>query len=459
MIHLRLSKLAEVCRGQVLQPTARAEIIGVSTDSRTVTPGQAFFALQGERFDGHNFAGDAAARGAAAVVVSRDVRDALPDSCGAVRVEDTVSALGRLARWYRDHFDIPVAAVTGSVGKTTTKEMLAAILRRSRRVLASERTENNEIAVSATLLKLEPDHDVCVLEFAMRALREIAWLTETARPTVGIVTNVGQSHIGLLGTRKRIAAAKGELAIALPPDGVAVLNADDDYVLRMREITKARVVTFAQDAPADVVAASVALDGWNGAEFTLRTADGTHPVRLSVPGRHNVVNALAASAAALTMGATVEDIAAALADFEPQPGRTNVLRAPAGYVIIDDTYNASPSSVVAALDLMAHCPVEGRRLVALGDMLELGEHSPREHRQLAKEMARSQVRLLATLGERARLTAEAAAEVEGLEAHAFATRDDLVGFLADALRPGDAVLVKGSRAMAMEAVVRRLLSD
>jgi UDP-N-acetylmuramyl pentapeptide synthase len=247
--------------------------------------------------------------------------------------------------------------------------------------------------------------------------------------------------------------------MALPPDGVAVLNADDEYVLRMREISRAKVVTFAQDAPADVTATHIVVRGCEGTEFRLRTREGTCPIWLPAPGRHNVRNALAAAGAALAAGAGTDDIQAALAEFAAPPGRATVIHAAAGYTIIDDTYNASPVSVVAALELMAQCPAPGRRVVVLGDMLELGEHSNRAHRQLAKEMARTGVAILVTVGARARLTADAGAELDNLQAHPFDGRAEALAFLAGELRPGDIVLVKGSRAMAMEEVVRRLVGD
>jgi UDP-N-acetylmuramoyl-tripeptide--D-alanyl-D-alanine ligase len=419
--------------------------------------GQLFFALRGDNHDGHEFVGDAIAAGAQAVVVEREPSPEFLSRATAVIVPDTLQALADLAAWHRSRFDLPVIAVTGSTGKTTTKEMLAAILSQSRTVLASVGTENNEVGVPRTLLRLGAEHDVCVLEFAMRGLREIAYLAEIGRPFGGVVTNVAEAHIGRLRSRRRIAAAKAELASALPPEGFAVLNADDDLVTRMDQATKARILRFGLYSPADLMARDLALHGPEGSDFRVCGMGRDFPVHLALPGLHNVYNALAAATAALALRATPRDIKLALADFEPLPRRGQILRHN-GCVIVDDSYNASPASVRAILSVISEIPVQGRRIVVLGDMLELGEGTEPEHRAVGRSLVNHGVSLLVTVGPASRAAAAGAREV-GVEALSCDDQGGAVQVLRERLQPGDLVVVKGSRRMGMDGIVRELLGD
>ncbi len=461
MTELTVQVVAEACGGRLVGGTAAGPVLGVSTDSRTLRPGEMFFALPGERYDGHDFAADAAARGAAGVVAARDLRDQLPNGVALVLVDDTVQALGALAAERRRDYDVPIIAVTGSTGKTTTKEMLRQILQRAcPPVLATKATENNEIGVPLALLGLGAEHRAAVLEFAMRGRGEIAYLTRIARPTVGVVTNVGSSHVGLLGSRSEIAAAKAELIAGLDADGMAVLNADDELVAPMRETAAGRVLTFGLEGPADVTAERLRSRGWSGTAFVLRTPDAEARISLRVPGRHNVYNAVAAATAGLAVSAALDDIAVALGQFEGMPGRGRAIRSPSGFTVIDDTYNASPASVRAALEMMRESAGRGRLIVALGDVLELGDSGPELHRGIGADMVAYNVDLVLTVGEHARDVADGVAAAAGdTKVHTFDDKAALLARLLAELRPGDMVLVKGSRAMGMEDIVRRLIGD
>ncbi|MFQ6131130.1 MAG: UDP-N-acetylmuramoyl-tripeptide--D-alanyl-D-alanine ligase [Armatimonadota bacterium] len=464
MIEATLAEVADACRGRLARGAPDQRFHGVSLDSRQTQAPQVFFALKGPHHDGHDFIPDALAAGAVAVVAAESWARAtgdgahLPDGVGLVVVEDTLMALGDLAAWHRRQFDLPVIGITGSIGKSTTKEMLAAILRRRYNVLAAEGTENNEIGVPKTLFRLADEHEIGVLELGMRGLREIAYLCEIAQPLAGIVTNVAEAHLGRLGSRRRVAAAKAELPASLPPHGFLVINADDRIGARMRDATQARSITFGIDSPADVSAAQLRSLGVQGSEFLL-VADGqSRPVHLAVMGRHQVYNALAAAAAARQMSVPLADIADSLAVYENLPMRGTVVPAPGGFTIIDDSYNASPPSVRAALEVLSDAAGDGRRIVALGDMRELGEESQFLHAAVGEDIARDGTDLLVTVGVESQATARAAS-AQGVEAHAFDDKPAALEFLRASLRPGDTVLVKGSRAVGMDDIIRGLLGD
>ena len=440
-------------QGRVIAGAPPAEFAGVSTDSRTVRPGELFAALPGERHDGHDFVAQALRQGAAAALVARPIEDA--GGC-LIQVPDTLVALGQLAAAHRAQFALPLIAVTGSTGKTTTKEMITAILARRGRVLKTEENFNNEIGVPMALLGLDQETDFAVIELAMRGLGQIAYLARIAQPSIGVITNIGPSHLELLGSLEAVAAAKAELLEALPPDGTAVINADDPYADLLRARSAARVVTFGADHPADVRAVEVALDDRAAARFRLVAPFGEADVALGVPGRRNIHNALAAAAAAVAAGASVCDVARGLGSVASARHRLEVIEAPGGFRVVDDCYNASPASVSMALEVLTALP-GGRKFAVLGDMRELGPAADPLHRQIGEEAGRVVERLI-TVGQLGRAIAEGArsglneGRVEWAADNSRAA-ERLLGWL----RPGDVVLVKGSRAMAMEEIVRRLV--
>jgi UDP-N-acetylmuramoyl-tripeptide--D-alanyl-D-alanine ligase len=425
---------------------------GVCTDSRRVQPGDLFFALRGENHDGHDYVAAALAAGALAAVVARRPEE-VPPEAPLIVVADPLRAYGRLARWWREQSPARVLAVTGSTGKTGTKAFLAAILSRLGPILTAPGTENNEIGVPRALLQLTPEHRYCVLEFGMRGPGEIAYLAEIARPEIGVITNIGTSHLGRLGGREAIAQAKAELLVALPAEGRAVLNADDFFYGLLCEMAPCPVVSFGLAAEAQVRAEALVLRGLEGSDFTLCLAGEKLPVSLALPGRHHVLNALAAAAAAWAGGASPEQIREGLQAAQGETMRCEVLTLPGPVTVINDAYNASPTSVAAAVDLLASLP--GRRILVLGDMLELGQFAEAEHRQIGRQAARAGIDRLIAVGPAAAAAAASAGEI-GLPSVPVAGPAEALELLRELLRPGDTVLVKASRAMRLEELVEGL---
>ena len=431
---------------QIVGATARpvGDFNGVSTDSRTLRPGELFVALDGPRFDGHDYLAAVAAAGAAGALVRR-VHPALP----CLEVADPLAALGQLAAAWRARFDIPVLAVTGSSGKTTVKELLAAALAGLGPVLATRGNRNNHIGLPLTLLELRATHRAAVIEMGMSQAGEIAHLADLTRPTLGLISNAGPAHLEGLGSVAAVARAKGELIECLPPNAVAVLNADDAYCPLWRQLAGNRqVITFGLDQAADVTANyQPAADG---TDVQLRTPQGSASTRLHLLGRHNVQNALAATAAALAAGARLADIAAGLGTLRPVPGRLCPLPALHGARLIDDSYNANPLSVQAAIAVLAGLP--GERVLVLGDMGELGADAAALHAQCGAVARAAGIEHLLTLGP---LSAQAAAAF-GADAVACRELAQLVEAADSLLRPDVTVLVKGSRSAGMERVVQAL---
>ncbi len=425
-----------------------AVFLGCSTDSRSCSPEQLFVALEGPHHDGHEHVAEARRRGAAAALVSRTVEASLP----LIRVADTLQALGRLAGEWRDRFELPVIGVTGSNGKTTVKEMLAAILSAGVRVLATRGNLNNEIGLPLTLMELNDEHRLAVIEMGANHPGEIARLARLARPHVGVITQCAPAHLEGFGSIEGVARAKGELLANLDRDGTAVINMDDDFAQLWRRLAgPRRCLGFAIDSAADVRAR------WSreeaGSRLEMTTPAGPIRLHLALPGRHNVANAAAATAAALAVGATPEAIARGLAGMQPVPGRLQPKSLGEGICIIDDTYNANPASLQAGLEVLAGFP--GRHWLVLGDMAELGDQACDYHRQAAKLVRDSSVERLLTIGELSRLTTTSFGE----GARHYASMDALVTALKETLEPHTTVLIKGSRSMGLEDVVAALTSE
>jgi len=430
-------------------------VAGVSIDTRTLAVGAVFFAIVGHDRDGHAFLDEAAARGAACLVVS-SLPDDLRGSTPVVLVEDTTQALGRLAAYHRARFSLPVAAVTGSNGKTTTKEMMASVLGALGPVLKPESSFNNQWGLPLTLFRLGPEHRAAALELGANQPGEIAALARICQPTVGIVTVVASAHTEFFGSLDGVQAEKSALVRAIPPEGAVVLNADDARVLAMREQAAARVLTYGTSAAADVRAVGSAVETAEGVRFMLAMGGQERSVRLAFAGRHNVINALAAAGAGRALGLGLDQIAAGLEAARPAKGRC-VWRRSGGITILDDTYNANPSSLIAALDTLAAGAGAARRVVVLGDMLELGAGAEAAHREAGRAIAAAGVAELIGVGRHARTAVEAARASGLAESHHTATFEDTVVLLLKRLVPGDALLVKGSRGMRMEQVVDALM--
>lgn len=433
-------------------------VTGVSVDSRTVQAGQLFFALAGERTDGHRYVRMSAEHGAVGAVVSRPV-DA-PDGFPLIYVADTLWALGCLANWYRAQFDIPVVGVTGSAGKTTTKEMIAAALSARYSVLKSVGNLNTEIGVPLTLFGLRRHHTAVVLEMAMRGRGQIDWLASIARPKIGVITNIGWAHLGLLGSRQNIALAKSELLYRLPEDGVAVLNADDEYFDFCRRQAPCRVVTYGYKKPAIVRATKVQVDEQGRVHCTARI--GREQASLFVPfsGLHNLSNALAALAVASLLQVSLEDATARIAETEPAAKRMQIHYTPKQVAVVDDTYNANPASVSAALHTLKHLANGSRRVVILGDMLELGDEAPKLHREVGKQVAQVGAKMFVAVGELAEEMVKGAQDCPHPPVcQIYPDSATAATKVPDWVQPGDVVLVKGSRALQMEQVVKAIIED
>ncbi len=435
--------------------TSRAVMAaGVSTDTRSLLPGQVFVALQGERFDGHAHVASAFDAGASAAIIGHGSDVAAPKCSGPLLVVDsTLRALGRLARQYRRRFDIPVVAVAGSTGKTTAKEMIAAALGRRFEVLSTPSNENNEIGVPSALLRLTPEHGAAVIEIGARQVGDLAYLCRIVQPTIGVLLNIGTAHLEVFGSVERVAKAKGELLDFIVDESyVALVNADDCVIAGEAMRTKGRLLGFGWTRESHFSGEGLILDQEGCGHFSLQNTS----FHLRIPGRHNAHNALSAIAVADQCGLSVAQTAAALADFEPVSMRSEILRK-AGIRVINDCYNANPDSVRAALDLMAEIPVDGRRIAVLGDMLELGEQAPVLHEEVGRYAA-SRIDVLLGTGPLSEHTVHGAHEagIDAGQSQHFDGRDSLSRQLEALARPGDLVLIKASRGMELEHVVEAL---
>jgi UDP-N-acetylmuramoyl-tripeptide--D-alanyl-D-alanine ligase len=417
-----------------------------------------FFALPGSKSDGHLYVGDVLSRGAAAVT-SRHVQvDAGQPQRPLIMVADTLQAMQDLAGYYRRLFPAPVVAVTGSTGKTTTKDMIAGVLGTVYRVLKTEGNQNNEIGLPLTLMRMDRDYDAVVLEMAMRGQGEIATLCRISQPQIGVITNIGMTHMERLGSQQAIAEAKGELLGALPSGGCAVLNGDDPWQRRLADKCNCEVVFYGEDNGAAVSARNIVLHGLRGSEWLLRTPLGEVACRLPLPGRHNISNALAAAAVSCRLGLRPEQIARGLETVSLTGMRLEIKKGIRGSTIVDDTYNASPASVKAALRLLADIPDRGRAIAVLGDMYELGQETVSGHRAVGEYAAALQIDYLFTVGELAGEIAEGA-RAAGMPASRVGVYPDnqtVIALIISFVKSGDVVLIKGSRGVRMEEIVAPL---
>ena len=450
----------------------KAGLANVVVDSRLASEGSLFVALPGERTDGHLFVGDAFARGARLALVQRDVDEPVPALCVTktpdarsrvqlplcLLVDDTLVALQSLAKYWRaQHMGCRVVGITGSVGKTTTKELVAGVLGQHFETVKSEGNYNNEIGLPLTMLRLHHGVEWVVQEMGMYALGEIAHLASIARPEIGVVTNVGPTHMERLGSIEHIAQAKAELVRALPPDGMAVLNGDDERVRAMAELTPAeRTLCYGLERHNDLWADEIESYGLEGLNLRVHFKGQTVYMRLPILGRHSVYGVLAASAVGLSVGLEWEQIISGLRD---ERARVRLLVVPGvkGSIILDDTYNASPDSTTAALNLLGE--LDGPKVAVLGDMLELGGYEVEGHRLVGRRAAQV-VDLLVGVGERGRLIADEAlaAGMSNLNVRSVASNEEVIDVLHELLPEGAIVLVKGSRGMAMEQIVSAMAS-
>ncbi len=459
MIPLTLAQVAEVVGGDLAHPADGQRVCDrVVIDSREAAPGALFVALPGERADGHDFVADAAARGATGALVAAG--RVVPDAPGAVLVDDPADALLGLGGWVRDTVDPLVVAITGSQGKTTTKDLTQAALGAGLRTVAAPGSYNNDLGVPLTCVRLEHDSQALIAEVGTRGIGHIARLAPLLRPDIAVVVAVGASHLELLGSLDAVAQAKGELVESLAPDGLAVLAGDDPRVAGLAERTVAASVTVGQQAARDWRAHDVTLDRRARARFTVEAPDGRRaPVALGLPGAHNVTNALCALAVADAAGVDLAGAAAALATATGSRWRMEAHDLPGGGVVLNDAYNANPASTAAALEALAWVAVPGARVAVLGEMAELGTTAQDAHREVGAQAARLGLDGLVVVGDAAEAIAQGA-RAEGFAGTLVEAADPTaahaaVGELVDGR---SAVLVKASRAVGLETLAAALAS-
>ncbi len=457
-----VAELAEDAGGEILSGDPGAQIGAVSTDTRKISSGACFIALPGENHDGHAFVADAVRKGAGAVIVS-DCNAFCPDASAAViRVKDTLYALGELARRHRMRWDIPVIAVAGSNGKTGTKEMIAVILNRTRKVLKNRGNFNNLIGLPLTLLELSEEHSAAVVEMGINVPGEMERLAQIGSPTVAIITNIHPAHLEGLESIGGIMEQKGKLWKSLGTDGVAVVNLDDPRLSHFAEQVKARKITFSlRNGAADVSVCSQIVISEGKTSFRIDAGGFEIPVSLPIMGMHHAQNALAATAAALSTGASAQDVEAGLSGCAPVKQRMNCIKLRSGRVLVDDTYNANPASMVAAVEAVLSARSGNPFVAVLGEMRELGRDSPALHFELGKRIgAASPDRLIAlgTLGVEILKGAQAAGLDRSLCFFA-ADHAEAVDFLRRVVPEGAWILVKGSRGMTMEKIVDALAGE
>lgn len=450
---IRLKDIAGAIGGHLIKGSLDHKVKGVTTDSRKVSAGQVFFALRGPNFDGHKFIDEVVFKGASAAVVQEAAQaQGLQPSANIVLVDDTLAALGRFASYYRGLFDIPFIAVSGSAGKTTTKEMIAAILARSKQVLKTEGNRNNLIGLPLTLFGLEQRHEAAVVELGISEFWEMDRLLEICRPRIAVLTNIGRGHLKTLGTLEGVAKAKGPLFTKLGPGGVRVVNLDDPWVVRLAEGGKA--VTYSMKKDADVKVRDYSIDeSFKGMSALYEVRGSLVPVRFNSPGVTNLLNGAAAIAAVLPLDIPLKDIEEGLGSFNPVRGRMDIHKVN-GITLIDDTYNANPESMEASLRTLSKC--KGRKVAVLGDMLELGAVSGEEHRKIGRLAGMLGVDFVVAIGAHSGDVVEGAASAGVKGSYGYRDKKEAMEPLRGIIREGDSVLVKGSRAVGLEEIVEEI---
>ncbi|MEI6133005.1 MAG: UDP-N-acetylmuramoyl-tripeptide--D-alanyl-D-alanine ligase [Bacillota bacterium] len=441
--------------GELLSGNPNAVFTGVDTDSRKIHEGSLFVPIVGEKFDGHEYIESSIAAGASGALSDR----VFVSSSTILKVDDTKKALGDLAKWYLDSFNIPVVAITGSVGKTSTKEMVHAIMQKKFSTLKTPGNYNNDIGLPLSIFNMSDEYNAIVLEMGMSGLGEISRLSEIASPDIGIITNIGISHIEKLGSRQNILKAKLEIVDGMKDDGIVILNSDDPMLAGVRDFIGKKVITYGTEEDADIRAEAVFGKGEFGSEFSLSINGERHEVKLNVPGSHNVYNALAAIAVGSIFGISTSDSIEALSDFVSDDSMRMFIKEIGGIKIINDSYNASPISMKAALSVLSELRVSGKKYAVLGDILELGEWSQKAHIEVGESAKFNGIDVLVVVGEFAKHTANGASEAGFNEGniHIFNNNSEVIAFLFDNITEGDSLLIKGSRGAKMEQVYKAIV--
>lgn len=464
MKNMTLTNIARACNGRLLYPaensrkeTEHAEAAGVVIDSRKAGENFIFVATKGERVDGHRFIPDVFAKGALGVVCEKEP-ESLPGPC--IVVEDSFEALKQIGEFYRQQLPVKVVGITGSVGKTSTKEFVAAVLSMKYKVHKTLGNYNNEVGVPLTVLSMPEDTEVAVLEMGINHFGEMHNLSRIARPDICIMTNIGQCHLEFLGSREGILKAKSEMFDFMKEDGSVCINGDDDMLASIKEVKGKKPVTFGLSEQCRVYATDIKGKGLFGSEAMIHGNGESFAVQIPLPGEHMVYNALAAAAAGQLLGLTPEEIRDGIAAVESVSGRSHIVKLP-DKVLIDDCYNANPVSMEAAIDLLLQA--DGRRVAVMGDMFELGEQEKEMHARVGKYAADKGVECIICAGKLARCIYEGAREAAGerkdgpaAEIFYFEDRESLLEGINQILKPGDTILIKASHGMGFEKVVEQL---
>ena len=463
MMNLTIEEIQKAVNGTLLNGAPQHRAQGVSTDSRTLKTGELFIALKGEHFDGHDFITEPVVKSASGLIVSRkcNVQElvSFKRDIPLIQVSNTLQALGDLAAAWTKKNRATIVAITGSNGKTTTREMTATILARTHQVLKPEHNWNNLIGLPLTLLRLRPDHDVAVLEMGMNRAGEIKRLSHIAQPHIGLITNISAAHLQHLKTLQKVAQAKGELFDALTAECHAVVNIDDPLVVERAQQCPARKITFGISTKAQVTAPTIPSVAGSEIHFTLQIENTRIPITLKTPGTHSIYNALAAAATATLLQVHPEEIQAGLNQFRPFPGRMETIRIPDNITIINDTYNANPTSMHIALKTLTQLSGAGRRIAVLGDMAELGEASQDFHHQVGSLIKKMDLSAAVLMGPHAPDVKESA-RAHGMREEALyvaQNHKEIALYLDEHVRADDWILFKGSRTMQIEKSLEEFL--
>ncbi len=463
MITGKAKDCLDIAGGKLLQGSATKVFRGVSINSRTIEEEELFVCIQGEKFDGHNFLGEAINKGAAGIILSdpshlSEDMISRENSPFVIQSQNTLRALQDLASYQRTQFPFQVVAVTGTNGKSTTKEMIASIIETKYKTLKTQGNLNNHIGLPLTLLARKPEHEVGVLEMGMSAAGEIKRLAEIAKPDIGVITNISAGHLEQLKTVKDVQAAKGELFDSLGKEGTAIVNADDPLVLELAKSLRIKKITYGIEQSADVQASNIQNKGSRGFTFTAKIFNQTISVNISQMGYCNIYNALAALATGHSLGISGKDMNRGLENYQQIPQRNEQIHYE-GVTLINDAYNANPQSMREALKTLSEFNTQGKRFLIIGDMLELGPLSESAHHELGQEIILSNVDHLVTVGPLASLVAESAKKNSRhpLQIGKFNTHAEAVNYLLRNVKKGDCLLIKGSRGAKMENIIQEYL--
>ncbi|RKD27668.1 UDP-N-acetylmuramoyl-tripeptide--D-alanyl-D-alanine ligase [Caminicella sporogenes DSM 14501] len=457
-MEISIKDILSATGGEILSGNENLIISGISIDSRKIKEGYLFIPIIGQRFDGHMFIEDAFSLGAVAALTSRDLDIKISEDKTIIKVDDTLKSLQKIAQFLLKKTDIPVVAVTGSTGKTTTKEFISSVLSEKYKILKNEGNFNNHIGLPLTILKLKKEHDIAVLEMGMSNRGEIDVLSKLTKPKIGIITNIGISHIENLGSRKAIFKAKMEIANYMDKNSILIVNGDDDFLGTLKKSEfDFKIFSVGFKKTNDIYVEKIINSNTNEVEFLVCIENKSFNFKIKVPGIHNVYNALFAIAVGVVFKIPIDDIIKGLKKYKGSKMRLNIFKTSKGITVINDCYNASPDSMKAALEILKN--IEGKRKIAvLGDMFEMGEYSESAHSEVGKMVVEKNIDLLITVGKESRMIAKTAIE-KGLKSERVFTaekNDTAINLIKDIIKQDDVILVKGSRGMKMEEIVHFL---